>query len=203
MDWAMKFLQIRYREKRSEWFGKRGLSWHISSFVFRNPVTKLLEVESYAHFFDTCTHDLYAVSSIVEHLLQVIKTKYPAIKKVSLRSDEAGCYHNSMLIATTNDIASRLDMTVVSYDYSEPQYSKDICDRIICPMKAALKKFCNEGNDILTAEDMRNALLQRHVKGATATACLIDDSNTTLNIKKIKLFTRYNNIGFENKGIRV
>jgi hypothetical protein len=69
--------------------------------------------------------------------------------------------------------------------------------------EAVLKKFCNEGNDILTAEDMRNALLQRHVKGATATACLIDDSNTTLNIKKIKLFTRYNNIGFENKGIRV
>jgi hypothetical protein len=80
-------------------------------------------------------------------------------------------------------------MTVVSYDYSEPQYGKDICNRIICPMKAVLKKLCNEGNDILTAEDMRNALLQRQVKGATATACLIDDSNTTLNIKKIKLFT--------------
>ncbi len=92
--------------------------------------------------------DWYAVSSIVEHLLQVIKTKYPSIKKVSLRSDEAGCYHNSILIAAINDIALRLNMTVVSYDYSEPQYGKDICDRIICPMKAALKKYCNEGNDL-------------------------------------------------------
>ena len=27
--WAMKFLQIQYREKQSDWFGKRGLSWHI------------------------------------------------------------------------------------------------------------------------------------------------------------------------------
>ena len=27
--WAIKFLQIRYREKQSDWFGKRGLSWHI------------------------------------------------------------------------------------------------------------------------------------------------------------------------------
>ena len=27
MDWAMKFLQIKFREKQSEWFGKRGLSW--------------------------------------------------------------------------------------------------------------------------------------------------------------------------------
>ena len=130
--------------------------------------------------------------------LQVIKTKYPAIKNVSLRSDEAGCYHNSILIAAINDIALRLNMTVVSYDYSELQYGKDICDSIICPMK-----YCNEGNDILTAEDIRKALLQRHVKGATATACMVDDSNTTIDIKKIKLFTRYHNIGFENFGICV
>ena len=31
MDWATKFQQMKFREKQSEWFGKRGLSWHISS----------------------------------------------------------------------------------------------------------------------------------------------------------------------------
>ena len=31
MDWAMKFTQMRYREKQSEWFGKRGMNWHINS----------------------------------------------------------------------------------------------------------------------------------------------------------------------------
>ena len=31
MDWAMKYQQMRYREKQSDWFGKRGMSWHISS----------------------------------------------------------------------------------------------------------------------------------------------------------------------------
>ena len=31
MDWAMKFQQMKFREKQSEWFGKHGLSWHISS----------------------------------------------------------------------------------------------------------------------------------------------------------------------------
>ena len=25
IDWAMKFLQMRYREKQSDWFGKRSL----------------------------------------------------------------------------------------------------------------------------------------------------------------------------------
>jgi hypothetical protein len=28
MDWAMKFTQMKYREKQSEWYGKRGLNWH-------------------------------------------------------------------------------------------------------------------------------------------------------------------------------
>ena len=36
MDWAMKFVQMRYREKQSDWFGKRGLSWHISSVISRD-----------------------------------------------------------------------------------------------------------------------------------------------------------------------
>jgi hypothetical protein len=28
-DWAMKFLPQRYRESQQDWFGKRGISWHI------------------------------------------------------------------------------------------------------------------------------------------------------------------------------
>ena len=33
LDWAMKFLQIRFHEKQSDWSGKRDLSWHISSVI--------------------------------------------------------------------------------------------------------------------------------------------------------------------------
>ena len=29
-DWAMKFLPQKYRESQSDWFGKRGILWHIS-----------------------------------------------------------------------------------------------------------------------------------------------------------------------------
>ena len=29
-DWAMKFLPQRYRESQTDWFGRRGISWHIS-----------------------------------------------------------------------------------------------------------------------------------------------------------------------------
>ena len=36
MDWAMKFIQLKYREKQSEWFGKRGINWHVSSIITRS-----------------------------------------------------------------------------------------------------------------------------------------------------------------------
>ena len=33
IDWAMKFDQMRYREKQKEWYGKCGLSWNTSRLV--------------------------------------------------------------------------------------------------------------------------------------------------------------------------
>lgn len=35
MDWAMKFLPALYREKQSDFFGQKGMSWHVSVAIFR------------------------------------------------------------------------------------------------------------------------------------------------------------------------
>ena len=163
----MKFLQLRYREKQSDWYGKRGLSWHISSVVSRSK-SNTTEVISYAHLFDQCTQDWYAVTSILEDLLKQLKVKNPLLQKVHLRSDEAGCYHNSSLVTTVRDVAKGVGVEVHSYHYSEPQSGKDIRDRILCPMKSSIRAYCNKGHDGLPAVDMRDALTQHPVKGTTA-----------------------------------
>ena len=33
MDWAMKFLQRRFREKQCDWYVKRGMNWHVSCAI--------------------------------------------------------------------------------------------------------------------------------------------------------------------------
>ena len=33
MDWAMKWLPRSYRETQKEWFGKKGISWHVSACI--------------------------------------------------------------------------------------------------------------------------------------------------------------------------
>ena len=138
MDWAMKFLQIRYREKQSDWYGKRGLSWHISTAITKNASTGKIELKSYAHIFDSCQQNWYAVCSILENTLEVVKKNHPQITRVTLRSEEGGCYHNNFLLGAVRDAGKRVRLTVMQYDFSEPQYGKDVCDRILCPMKSAI-----------------------------------------------------------------
>ena len=70
MDWAMKFLQLRHREKQSDWYGKKGISWHVSSVITKNDKTAKIEVSTYTHLIDSCSQDWYAVASILENLLK-------------------------------------------------------------------------------------------------------------------------------------
>ena len=195
MDWAMKFLQLKYREKQSDWYGKRGLSWHISTVISSDPdKSGSLELQSYAHLLDTRNQDWFAVCSIIENTLKVIKIQQAHVTQVYLRSDEAGCYHNNSLIAAAKDLGQRVGISVCRCDYSEPQYGKDVCDRILCPMKTSIRRYCNEGHDILTAADMRKALSERPVKGTSACVCTVDGAKETLGVNKIDGFSKLHNI---------
>ena len=59
MDWVMKFIQLRYCEKQSDWYGKRGLSRHISRVIcsFPEKAGSLELLQSYAHLFNACQQD--------------------------------------------------------------------------------------------------------------------------------------------------
>ena len=70
-------------------------------------------------------------------------------------------------------------------------------------MKTCIRRYCNEGHDILTAADMRRALSERPVKGTSASVCVVDETKKTLDVNKIEGFSKLHNIQFEEKGIRV
>ena len=120
-----------------------------------------------------------------------------------LRSDEAGCYHNNFLLAVVTNAGKRFGLTVTQYDFSEPQCGKDVCDRILCPMKSAIRRYCCEGNDVFYAKDMRTALSERPVRGTFACVCLVNETQKTLVVNKMDGFSKYHNVIFELNGIRV
>ena len=68
---------------------------------------------------------------------------------------------NLLLLCET--VGERVGVSLERYDFSEPQSGKDVCDRTLCPMKGAIRRYCNEGHDILSAADMRTALEERPV----------------------------------------
>lgn len=78
------------------------------------------------------------------------------------------------------DVAKGVGVEVHIYHYSEPKSGKDICNRILCPMRSSIGAYCNEGHDVLTAMDMRDALTQHSVKGTTAAVSIVDESKNTL-----------------------
>lgn len=113
MDWAMKFLQLKYREKQSEWFGKRGINWHVSCVIKRNAADNGLEIATYVHLFDSCSQDWYTVCAILEHLLNIIKGNKPHVTQIFLGSDGAGCYHNNNLIAAVFAVIVQVGIKVM------------------------------------------------------------------------------------------
>ena len=63
------------------------------------------------------------------------------------------------------DVGQRLGVEIKRYDYSRPAYGKDVCDRILCPMKSSIRCYCDEGHDINCAANMRTALLRGQSEG--------------------------------------
>ena len=57
-------------------------------------------------------------------------------------------------------------------------------------MKSSIRCYCDEGNDINCAANMRTALLERPVRGVSASVCVIDDKKNNLKVNKIDGFSK-------------
>lgn len=90
-DWAMKYLPRKYRESQTDWFGKRGIPWHIS-VAFRKR-DEQIELLTFCHIFKSCTQDSSAVLAVMANVIEQLKSTMPRMDTVFYRQDNAGCYH--------------------------------------------------------------------------------------------------------------
>ncbi|KAI8485889.1 hypothetical protein Bbelb_364410 [Branchiostoma belcheri] len=97
LDWAMKFLPRKYRERQTDWFGKREIPWHITVAHWQGNT-----VETFIHLFHTCTQDNQSVASILEHTIQQLKNGLRNLTSIYIRSDNASCYHNTLSFQCTS-----------------------------------------------------------------------------------------------------
>ena len=121
-DWAMKLLPQKYRESQSDWFGKRGISWHISVVVRKKH--GVLESQSFVHIAESSNQDSLLVVRIIEHVLRTLKYEHPELSTAFLRQDNAGCYHSSFTLAVCSHMADKTGIKVGRVDFSDPQDGK-------------------------------------------------------------------------------
>lgn len=203
-DWAMKFLPRKYRESQADWFGKRGISWHISVAVRRDN-NHHLQSQGFVHIIQNCSQGSKAVVSIMEHVLVTLKKEHPEIVKAHFRQDNAGCYHSAVTIASVPAIAIESGIVIADTDFSEPQGGKGPADRMAATIKGHITRYINEGNDVTNAQEMEKAILS-HGGLQGIRVCVVDflgetaDSGPT---PKITGISRLNNFKFLPGGVQV
>ena len=101
-DWAIKYLPRKYRESQTDWFGKRGIPWHISVAFMR--VDGEIQMLTFCHIFKACSQDSNAVLAVMADVIQQLKSIMPSLTTIYYRQDNAGCYHCRHVIISSSNL---------------------------------------------------------------------------------------------------
>ena len=100
------------------------------------------------------------------------------------------CYHANCLPSNEEsyrDIRKRVD-------FSDPQGGKGACDRKAASVKAHIRRYINEGHDVVSAEDLRLAILSNSgLRGVRV--CLLDMSDVKtskpMTVERVSLMNNF------------
>ena len=157
LDWAMKYLPKKFRESQTDWFGKRGLPWHITVATRKGNDGKI-EMMTFVHLFETCNQDSSAVLAILNDVFRRLKDVMPHLQSIYLRQDNAGYYHCALTLVTASKVAELNNLFLRRMDFSDPQGGKGSCDRKAATIKSHMAIHLNSGHDIESASQMQEAI---------------------------------------------
>lgn len=192
----MKFIPQKYRESQTDWFGKRGISWHISVVYWK--LNGVLQWQGFVHIIQSSSQDSCAVVAIMQDVLVALKQQNPSIKTAYFRQDNAACYHSAETILACPVISKVTGVQIMQIDFSDPQGGKGAADRLAATCKAHIRAFINEGNDVTNASQLNDALLScGGVRGVRVTCRQsIQETSNMESIPKIPNISKLNNFEF-------
>ena len=195
-DFAMKFIPVQYREAQSNFFGKRGISWHVS--VCLRKVSRKLESQTSIHIIQSGLQDSTAVVLIMDHVLRLLKKQHPEIVSLFFRQDNAGCYHSAEIILSVDILSKRSGIQIDHVDFSDPQGGKGSCDRKAAQIKAHVKSFVNEGGSVTNVGELKQAIESRG--GVPGLRVTVMDVQKSAKSYKLDGISKLNNFNFTSGG---
>lgn len=156
IDYKMKLDPIYYREKTVDHFGKRGMSWHGAMLQYytmeemdgnRTPQLTKYYMD---HVIDNGNkQDKLAVFSLLEAVIMGMKEKLPVFSKVTLLSDNAGCYQNTLLMLLIPYLAFAYGTNITRFLHTETQDGKSVLDAHFARSMQVITSWCKEGSLLL------------------------------------------------------
>lgn len=200
-DRAMKYLPRKFRESQTDWFGKRGIPWHLTVATRRQGGE--FEMLTFAHIFHMTCQDNSAVVAIMSDVIRQLKIIMPELKTIYYRQDNAGCYHCGFTLVCAQVLGLQYGVNVKRLDFSDPQGGKAACDRQAATIKSHMRIHLNAGNDIETPAQMRDAIVScGGVPAVNVVLCEYVEVSCEPSTK-IEGISLLSNVQFEESGLRV
>ena len=119
-------------ESQTDWFGKRGISWHITTAT--RMYEGQLQLLSLFHLFESCYQERNTVLAVIDDELKQLKETMRKVDRVHFRQDNAGCYHSASTLLAIQQVAKSHDISI-GLDFSDSQGKKGSCDRKAAAIK--------------------------------------------------------------------
>lgn len=100
-------------------------------------------------------------------------------------------------------VCNKNNLKLERIDYNEACDGKDECDRKFSLLKRAMRYYRDEGKDILSANDMMNAILNRCNNQNIKCQVISINNSSISNYTKIAGITNIHSVKIEPEGIRV
>lgn len=198
-DWAMKFLPQRYRESQSDWFGKRGLLWHIS--VVARRVSGQLQTQTFVHILQSSNQASSTIVLLLEHVLRTLKTEHIEIQHAYFQQDNAGRYHSATTVLAMPTIQSSSGVSVLAVYFSDPRGGKGPADRMSATCKSHIRRYINKGHDVTTTQQMKDAILSHGGVEGVRVAVVEAAIHETSEQRKIPGINKLKNFEFHDEGV--
>ena len=132
----------------------------------------------------------------MEDVLRALKREYPEITTAYFQQDSAGCYHSATTILSCPNIAKASGAKIARLDFSDPQGGKGAADRLAATCKNHIRCYINEGNDVLTAKQLKEDILSHGGINGVRVVSMESIGNTRECTEKIPGISKMNNYKF-------
>ena len=97
--------------------------------------------------------------SVMSDVVRQLREGHPQLQNIYCWQDKAGCYHCGLTIVGAKLIGQQQGVSVRQMDFCDSQAGKGASDRKAATIKSHMKIFLNSGNNIESAEEMKNVIL--------------------------------------------